>query len=134
VKALSPSAVIGLRDALTGDARATRVRQLATPSWLATRAKRVVERRAAPVPAAHEAVVKTASSTWSPLPRPEVAGFLACALCWCRREAERLRSARSESADDGPLGSLRIPGSLQPANQPIPGTGRGSSAWHAGAL
>jgi ABC-type nitrate/sulfonate/bicarbonate transport system ATPase subunit len=35
-----PSAVIGLRDALTGNSRATRVRQLATPSWLSTRPNR----------------------------------------------------------------------------------------------
>jgi ABC-type multidrug transport system ATPase subunit len=36
----SPSAVIGLREALTGNSRATRVRQLATPSWLSTRPNR----------------------------------------------------------------------------------------------
>jgi hypothetical protein len=41
VKAPSPSAVIGLREALTGEARATRVRALATPSWLATRTRPV---------------------------------------------------------------------------------------------
>jgi hypothetical protein len=46
VKALSPSAAITLRDLLTGESRATRVRRLATPSWLSTRAKRVVVRRA----------------------------------------------------------------------------------------
>jgi hypothetical protein len=45
VKAPRPSAVIGLRDVQTGDARATRVRQLATPSWLSTRPKPVIERR-----------------------------------------------------------------------------------------
>ena len=39
-----PSAVIGLRDAQTGDARATRVRQLATPSWLSTRPNRSSKR------------------------------------------------------------------------------------------
>ena len=71
----SPAAVIGLRDALTGEARATRLRQLTAPSWLSTRTKPVVERRAAPAPAARETVVRTASSTWSPLPRPEVVGF-----------------------------------------------------------
>ena len=38
MKALGSSAVIGLRDVLTGEARATRVRRLATPSWLSTRA------------------------------------------------------------------------------------------------
>lgn len=37
MKALSPSVVVGRRNALTGEARATRVRQLATPSWLSTR-------------------------------------------------------------------------------------------------
>ena len=40
MKAPSPSAIIGLRDAQTGDARATRARQLATPSWLSTRPSR----------------------------------------------------------------------------------------------
>jgi hypothetical protein len=50
VSSLSPSAVIGLRDTLTGEPRATRVRQLATPTWLSTRAEPVVDRRAAPVP------------------------------------------------------------------------------------
>jgi hypothetical protein len=60
MNALSPSAAIRLRDALTGEARATRVRQLAAPSWLSPRAKPVVERRAAPVPAAPEVVVRTA--------------------------------------------------------------------------
>ena len=42
MKAPRPSAVIGLRDAQTGDARATRVRQLATPSRLSTRPKPVI--------------------------------------------------------------------------------------------
>ena len=42
-----PAAVIGLRDAQTGTARATRVRQLATPSWLSTRPKPVIRRLAA---------------------------------------------------------------------------------------
>ena len=44
----TPSAVLGLRDAQTGNARATRVRQLATPSWLSTRPKPVIRRLAAP--------------------------------------------------------------------------------------
>ena len=35
---LTASALIGLRDALTGAARADRVRRLALPSWLSTRA------------------------------------------------------------------------------------------------
>ena len=39
MKSPSPSAIIGQRDAQTGDARATRARQLATPSWLSTRPK-----------------------------------------------------------------------------------------------
>ena len=38
--AAGSSAVIGLRGAQTGDALATRVRQLATPSWLSTRPSR----------------------------------------------------------------------------------------------
>jgi hypothetical protein len=49
VKALSPVAVIGLWDAQAGAARAMRIRQLSTPSWLSTRPKPVVERRAEPV-------------------------------------------------------------------------------------
>jgi hypothetical protein len=57
VKALSPSAFIDPRDTLAGEARATRVRQLATPSWLSTRTKPVIERRAAPVCDVAEAVV-----------------------------------------------------------------------------
>jgi hypothetical protein len=60
VNAPGPSAVVGLRDAQTGDARATRVRQLATPSWLSTRLKPVIRRRAAP---ARETVARTALST-----------------------------------------------------------------------
>jgi hypothetical protein len=62
-----PAAVIGLRDAQTGTARATRVRQLATPSWLSTRPKPVIQRRAAPDRDARETVARTASSTWSSL-------------------------------------------------------------------
>ena len=54
MKAPRPSAVIGLRDAQTGDARATRVRQLATPSWLSTRPEPVIQRRAAPARAVRE--------------------------------------------------------------------------------
>ena len=54
MKAPRPSAVIGLRDAQTGDARATRDRQLATPSWLSTRPEPVIQRRAAPARAARE--------------------------------------------------------------------------------
>ena len=53
-----PSAVIGLRDAQTGDARATRVRQLATPSWLSTRPKPVIRRLAAPDRDARETVAQ----------------------------------------------------------------------------
>src|SRR4051794_4882836 len=64
-----------MRDVLTSEARATRVRRLATPSWLSTRTKPVVEPRAGPVSAATAAVVRTASPTWSPLPRPDVFGF-----------------------------------------------------------
>ena len=75
MKTPSPSAIIGLRDAQTGDARATRARQLATPSWLSTRPKPVIYRRAAPARAARETAARTASSTWSSLPRPEVLGF-----------------------------------------------------------
>jgi len=78
-----PAAVIGLRDAQTGTARATRVRQLATPSWLSTRPKPVIQRRAAPDRDARETVARTASSTWSSLLRPEVLGFLACAPGRC---------------------------------------------------
>ena len=44
-KALSPSAVIDLRNTLAGEARAARVRQLATPSWLSTRTKPIVGAR-----------------------------------------------------------------------------------------
>ena len=54
MKTSSPSAIIGLRDAQTGDARATRDRQLATPSWLSTRPEPVIQRRAAPARAARE--------------------------------------------------------------------------------
>ena len=73
--ALSSSAVIGLRDALTGEARATRVRQLATPSWLSTRAKPVVERRAAPVPASPEAVVRSSVINLEPATTAGSVGF-----------------------------------------------------------
>jgi hypothetical protein len=72
-----PSAVIDLRDAQTGDARATRVRQLATPSWLSTRPKPTVQRHAA---LARETVARTASSTWSSPPRPEDSRFFSLAL------------------------------------------------------
>jgi hypothetical protein len=40
VKALSPLAVSGVCDAQTGEARAMRIRQLSTPSWLSTRPSR----------------------------------------------------------------------------------------------
>lgn len=58
MKTPSPSAIIGQRDAQTGDARATRARQLATPSWLSTRPKPVIHRRATPACAARETVAK----------------------------------------------------------------------------
>jgi hypothetical protein len=75
VKAISPSTVIGLRDALTAEARvntgpATGDAVLACKPRQSDR-----ERRAAHVFIVPEAVVSTTSSTWSPLPRPEVAGF-----------------------------------------------------------
>jgi hypothetical protein len=57
-KALSPSPVIDLRNTLAGEARTTRTRQLATPSWLSTRTKPIIERRAPPVCAVAEAVVR----------------------------------------------------------------------------
>jgi hypothetical protein len=53
MSSLAPSALIGLRDVLTGEARATRVRQLATPRWPS---EPVVDRRATPVRASPEAV------------------------------------------------------------------------------
>jgi hypothetical protein len=64
VKALSQLAVIGLWDAQTGEARAMRIRQLSTPSWLSTRPKPVVERRAEPV---RTAASVAGSSPVSPL-------------------------------------------------------------------
>jgi hypothetical protein len=108
VKALSPSAVIGLRDTLAGAAQAMRVRQLATPSWLSTRPKPAVERRTPPVRTVRETVVKTASSPGAATAAGSCRFFSLAFLCWCCRDTGRLRSARSESADDAPLaGSLR---------------------------
>jgi hypothetical protein len=91
MKGPRPSADIGLRDAQTSDARATRVRQLATPSWLSTRPKPVIQRRAAPAHAARETVARTASSTWSSYRGRKFSVFLACAPCWCRHDAGRFR-------------------------------------------
>jgi hypothetical protein len=106
VTALSPSAAIGLRDALTGEARATRVRQLATPSWLSTRqAGRRAARGASS--AAPASAVRTASSTWSALPRPEVVGFSRLRSRWCRREQDdfvvRAVSLRTTAPSAGSL-------------------------------
>jgi hypothetical protein len=78
VKALSPSAAIRVRDALTGDTHAVRVRQLATPPWLSTRVKTVLERHAAPS-ALSQGGRQGSAINPEPAPRPEVIGFLACA-------------------------------------------------------
>ena len=63
MKTPSPSAIIGLRDAQTGAARATRARQLATPSWLSTRPEPVIQRRAAPSAARENSVINLELAT-----------------------------------------------------------------------
>jgi hypothetical protein len=119
VSALSPSAVIGLREALTGEARAKRARQLATPSWLSTRAKPVVERRPP-----FSMLTRPSSRQRQPGARyrgRKFSIFLACAPCWCRREAGRLRNARSESAD-APASSRSSPSVPRFASTSSPAT------------
>ena len=86
MKAFSPLAAIGLWDPQAGEARAMRIRQLATPSWLSTRPNPLIEQRAAPVRTARETVVRTAPSTWSPLRGRKYSVFLARAPC--RRQCE----------------------------------------------
>jgi hypothetical protein len=98
VKALSPSPVIDLRNTLAGEARATRTRQLATPSWLSTRTKPIIERRAGPF--APSPRPWSASSIWSLLPRREGSVFspAPCAGAVAKQAARCGDASRSRGA------------------------------------
>ena len=87
-----PSAVIGLRDAQTGDARAARIRQLATPSWLSTShpTARCARSRCSR-DRCENSVINLELATAAGSSR-----FLACAPCWSRHDAGRF--AASDSA------------------------------------
>jgi len=110
VRALSPSAVIGLQDALAGEAQATRVRQLATPSWLSTRrraGRRPGARRPFPLfpRPPHDSV-----SNLEPATATGSVGFFSLALCAGAVVKQDDFVARAASLGTTALGSLRTPG------------------------